>query len=130
MSMMIEKANYEGYVWYSDETMPRVLDGSEAFEPNLKEGENPFIVEAQLYDALQMKSYSIRFWNGGYHVVCYDVPKNVCKLWEVDIVTYGSNRMNNNKLLFWQQWKEVEDNLCLGMKTLVPKALVFVGLKK
>lgn len=127
----MKKAKYVGYVWYSDQTEPLVLDGTELFEPDLTEGNNPFIVEAQLYDASGRKSYSIRFWNGSCHVVSYDVPERVGKQ-EIteDVVAYNSNRMGNRRLLFWQQWKEQQDDLCLGMSTLVPKALVFVGFEK
>lgn len=126
----MEKAKYEGYLWYSDQTMPHVLDGSEEFELHLTEEENPFVVEAQLYDSSRMKSYCIRFWNGQYHVYCYDVPENVCEQCADDIVAYDSNRMGNRKMLFWQQWTEKSDDLCLGMSTLVPQALVFVGFKR
>lgn len=130
MNHIMEKAKYEGYVWYCDQSVPQVLDGSEYFVPNLVAEENPFIVEAQLYDASQGKSYSIRYWDGKYHVACHEVPVNVRERYAADIVAYESNRMNNRDLLFWQQWMGKEDSLCLGMKTLVPKALVFVGFEK
>lgn len=122
----IEKSIYEGYLWYSDAAEPKVYD-QEEFELVIKEDENPFIVEGQLYDTDRMKSISIKFVDGKYIFQTHDVDSLDFNKADVDIKHFMSNRMNGRKLRFLNYWNEMEDALCDNMKVLVPSKRVFAG---
>lgn len=124
--MKIEKSKYQGYLWYSKDKEPRVLDNEE-FGLEIEDAENPFIVEGQLYDKMKRISYSIKFVDGEYITNEYklDELKDV----EYTEQVYYANRMGNKQLRFYQFWREEPDDCCEGMKVLQPKELVFVGFK-
>lgn len=69
--MKIEKSNYQGYVWRSNENAPHVYDGNKEFELEFVDGENPFVVEGFLCDG--EKSISIKFADGRYIIKIYDL---------------------------------------------------------
>jgi CRISPR type III-associated protein (TIGR04423 family) len=124
--MKINKAIYEGYIWYSNEKEPEVIDNKD-FEINIPDTQNPFIIEGQLFDRNNQKSYSIKFVDGEYLVTTYDLSKQGNNYEKKEFL---SNRMDNRILLFRQYWKEEKDELCCGMTTLHPAEFVFVGFKK
>ena len=94
--MKIEKSIYQGYLWYSDQKAPQVLN-NEVFELEIADSSNPFIVEGQLFDGQKVEQ------------------------------VFHSYRMDGEQLKFNLYWREVEDDLCEGMKVLQPAELVFVG---
>ena len=122
--MKIEKSNYTGYLWYSNEKKPKVYQNEE-FELDLDKIENPFVIEGQLYDEGRRLSYSIKFVDGKYIVKEYklDELKDVCYTEQ----TYQGNRMDGTTLCFYQYWREEPDGFCEGMNVLQPNELVFVG---
>ena len=61
--MKIEKSNYQGYLWYSDEKYPRLIE-DETLEIDLNEYINPFIIEGLLCD--KKTSQMIRYVDGIY----------------------------------------------------------------
>lgn len=118
--------NYEGYLWWSHQTSPNVLNDEPISQ--LPEGKNPFIIEGQLYDDKNKKSYSIRFIDGGYMVKSFDL-NNLKELEFID-KQYLPNRLDGVKqLCFKEFWRPVEDKLCEGMDVLQPAEIVFVGFK-
>lgn len=125
--MRIEKARYEGYLWYSDSQQPTVLTGDRDFELEMEDTGNPFIVEGQLYSAETSVSLSIRYIDGAYHVARFEVNEQELQQHTDDLVEYRSQRMQGRTLRFWQTWKREKDPVCLGMETQIPSALVFIG---
>ena len=125
----IEKSTYQGYLWYSDEKKPTVLN-HEDFEITLDEKINPFVIEGHLFDGKQ--SISIKYVDGKYIVKKYvldGLPKEDCTE-----QSFLANRMGDIKVLkFRQYWRErreqreQKDDLCEGMPVLQPAELVFVG---
>jgi CRISPR type III-associated protein (TIGR04423 family) len=118
-------ANYEGYLWWSDQAAPTVLKNGPVKE--LPNGNNPFIVEGQLFDKANNKSYSIRFVDGDYLIHCFDL--NELEKLEYIEKKYLPNRFPDSikKLCFKEFWRPVEDKLCEGMEVLQPAETVFVG---
>lgn len=125
----IEQGKYQGYFWKSDASEPEVLDGA-PFTESLDPMQNPFIIEGQLYDADRGISYSIRYVDGEYVILRWDLKNDLqgedFDYTEKEAAPY---RMKAGKLLFRQYWKAEADALCEGMKVLTPHALVFVGFK-
>lgn len=128
----IEKGNYEGYVWKSDKDAPERIDGEYGNELDPKQ--NPFIIEAQLFDKERGVSYSVKYVDGQYvcrRFVVDSLDYNREEVEEVEIKKFQSNRIKGEKvgMRFLRYWRESEDvdNLCCGMKTLQPAELVFVG---
>lgn len=124
--MKIEKSKYQGYLWYSNDKKPHIINNEE-FEIEKSETENPFIIEGQLYDKAKRVSYSIKFVDGEYIIKEYRLDD----LKDADYTeqTFYANRRDDKRLLFYQYWKEEPDGLCEGMKVLQPAELVFVGFK-
>ena len=123
---------YEGYLWYSDQENPKVLDRQALTLP--EEGTNPFVVEGQLYNESEKLSYSIKYVDGQYIVHQFqvkDAPKDTSRM------AYLSNRMGNRRLLFLRCWEEVFqiDNVDglggpVGLPILMQTKNVFIGFKK
>lgn len=127
--MKIEKSIYEGYLWYSNKTEPKILN-EEEFELEISDNENPFVIEGQLFDADRMLSISIKYVDGEYICNSYNVDSLDFNRTNVEKKEFHSNRMNGYKLQFLQYWIEKEDALCEGMKVLCPTKSVFVGFIK
>ncbi len=127
--MKIEKSIYEGYLWYSNKTEPKILN-EEEFELEISDNENPFVIEGQLFDADRMLSISIKYVDGKYICNSYNVDSIDFNRSNVEKKEFHSNRMNGYKLQFLQYWTEKEDDLCEGMKVLRPTKSVFVGFIK
>ena len=70
MKHTIKRTAYQGYLWYSDEQIPKVFDNEEV-ELELDDTANPFIVEGQLYDMTEDRSISIKFIDGKYIINTY-----------------------------------------------------------
>lgn len=45
MEHQIKNAKYEGYLWQSDQSKPRIIEEGEPLSLTLTDGENPFVVE-------------------------------------------------------------------------------------
>jgi CRISPR type III-associated protein (TIGR04423 family) len=135
---------YEGYLWWSDAASPEVYQNQQLPQWH-EEKSNPFIIEGQLYDKSNNKSYSIRFVDGEYIIRKYDLEKMELekqeKKCETIVKKYLPNRFPESihKLLFKEFWRPVNDKLCgskigkendknfEGMEVLQPAETVFVG---
>lgn len=123
----IPAGNCQGYIWKSDVTEPQVWDG--VFEELiLTDGENPFVLEGQLFNTETLKSYSIKYVDGQYLVKEYQVSADE-QTDGCEERVYYSNRMGDMKLKFIQRWREEDNSDCLNWPVLAPKELVFVGFK-
>lgn len=132
MDLEIKKSKYQGYVWYSDQTEPQILDG-EDFELKRNAMENPFVIEALLYDGAH--SIQVKYVDGSYLVrnICIkDVEGKLSFEPAEDMEFYLPNRMDlkGKVLAFKRYWKQMADPMCEDMKVLVPQPLVFVGFEK
>lgn len=141
----VDKAKYEGYIWMSDSKTPIVYTGQEEVELTLTDGENPFVIEGNLWNAAKHESIKIVYVDGKYRVRKDTVTE--AELAGVDDSTpiaggssvgkvattrkeYFAHRLPQvEKLQFVQYWEAKADEMCEGMDVLVPTKLVFVGLK-
>lgn len=131
----IKPFTYEGYLWMSDKEDPKVYNNETITLP--MEGDNPFVVEGQLYNEKERLSYSIRFVDGQYIVLKHKVTEADMRNPDNQIKTYLSNRMGDKKLQFLRYWEEVpdEDNFTdsnnpNGLPVLTQTKNVFIGFKK
>lgn len=123
----IPASKYEGYVWKSDATKPKVLLGEE-YGPLPSATENPFVIEAQLYDPASHMSYGIKHVDGKYIVTEVNLSEEALKGCVHEEKTFLPHRMEEvTGLRFYQFWREEEDELCDNMKVLQPKELAFAG---
>lgn len=122
----IQKDIYEGYVWMSDQSSPKVIFGE--FELDFELCNKNFVIEAQLFSAESNTSYSVKFVDGEYIVNKYDL--NAMEGVK-ERKKFIANRMDGHTTLcFDQYWVEEPDKYCMNMKTLKPAALVFMGFDK
>lgn len=127
--MKIYKSTYDGYLWYSDQSEPIVLNKCE-FELDIDDSRNPFVVEGHLYDYKNNRSTRIRYVDGHYIYKTYDLNSLMGES-SIDIFYPSSKRFNGKKLRFSQYWREGEpDSLLEGMKVLEPKEYVFIGFEE
>lgn len=119
----------DGYLWFSDEREPRLfLNKPLAGDLFPLKGINPFIVEGNLYDPANGKSYSVRYDGSDTRVYCYDhnkLPQNYNPLEYIPVRLGGAVQ----KLVFRQYWKNEPDPLCEGFEVLKPSSIVFFGFK-
>lgn len=125
----IEKAKYEGYIWWSDKDRPTVYYGEEEVELSLNDGKNPFIIEGNLWDKASKKSIFIRYVDGQYFTnettVKEEDRNNKERCTEKSFIAH---RIDGIRVLrFLQYWETFKDPLCEKMETLRPEKLVFIG---
>lgn len=127
--MKLEKAKYIGYIWESDKTHPAVYYGVDEFEPKFDNNANPFVVEAQLWDAESRTSYSIKYVDGRHERRKYQVTPEALadKNMKKEYVPHRIDKVK--KLVFLQYWNKEADPECEGFDVLVPGERVFVGFK-
>lgn len=130
----IPVGSYQGYTWKSDSPVPTIYNRKPT-EDNILEDiilndeDNPFIIEAQMYDIDNNTSYNVKYVDGKYTAIKYseiDADGNDT----FSLVSYLGNRMDGHNLLFRRYWIEEDDEICEGMKVLQPSSLVFVGFKE
>lgn len=130
----IKPLTYEGYLWMSDQENPNVYENKLVTLP--KEGDNPFVVEGHLFNKKEGLSYTIKYVDGQYIVLEYQVTEIDLKNPDNQIKTYLSNRMGDKKLQFLRYWEDVfdEDNYKdakypYGLPVLTQTKNVFVGFE-
>lgn len=125
--MKIEKSNYQGYTWYSNEKAPRVYNCDKEIELELEDGENPFVVEGFLCDGA--KSISIKFVDGRYIIKTYDLNalSQDKELYDERELYFADNKNLKKVLAFRHYWRVEKDDLCDGMEVLQPAEVVFMG---
>lgn len=132
MEHQIKNAKYEGYLWQSDQSKPKMIEEGESLSLTLTDGENPFVVEGLLWNREENTSIQIRYVDGIYFVTTYKVkPEALAGSITIAPVSYLPHRLPGVKALkFLRQWEEVKDELCENMPTLQLKANIFVGFEK
>lgn len=124
---------WQGYIWMSDADKPEVFFGSkEQKDRGLTDGENPFVVEAQLI--INKLSYSIKYIDGQYYIYQYAIndfydesaSKTVGDI-VAEVLSYAPNKMPDSVLgvKFLRVWREEKAE---EFSALVPAELVFLGL--
>ena len=132
----IPTGSYIGYVWYSDSEVPEVYEPANPLSAlPLNQAGHRLVMEAQLITTEGTKSYSVKFADGRYVAICYDlnVLDELVKKGTIEVAehTYLANRMPTvGSLRFNEYWHPVEDENCMGMKVLSPMEFVFVGFIK
>lgn len=116
----------EGYLWWSDQEQPKVYQ-NEALDICFDETKNPFVVEGQLYDKEEKKSYSIKYVDGQYLINIYEIKDEDFNDSDNETKCYLSNRMGDRWLKFLRYWEPKEDPNCEGLKVLKLTKNVFVG---
>lgn len=119
----------EGYIWMSDQPNPKTFI-NEPVNLVLDEGNNPFIIEGQLYVKNKI-SYSIKYVDGKYFITKYDLSALPTVFESKEYIPNRIKKENTeiSKICFNQYWEPKKDVLCENMEMLVPSAYVFVGFK-
>ena len=126
-----KQARYEGDIWQSDQTQPRVLLDEVFDVESITDDINPFVIEGLLWNAADGISISIRYADGKHIIKEHQVANE--ELQGTSTVTperYISHIKGVGRLCFLRYWKAEEDELCEGFEALRPEKLVFVGFEK
>jgi len=123
--------NYQGYVWFSDKTIPDLFENEPLTGKINLEPSNPFVIEAQLFDKENQRSFSIKYVDNEYIIseFCLDELEKKYGKYSREKQFLG-NRMNDNTLCFKEFWKSEVDAFCDNMNVLKPAEFVFVGFKQ
>ena len=131
----IKSFPYEGYLWMSNKEEPTVYENESVTLP--KEGDNPFVVEGQLYNKTEGLSYSIKYVDGQYFIQEYVVTEADKKNPDNEPKVYESNRMGGRRLQFLRYWEEIFDDDNYkdrdnpnGLPVLTQTKNVFIGFKE
>lgn len=125
----IKIKNSEGYLWWSDQEEPEIYDGK-VIDICLDEKKNPFVIEGQLYDKDEKKSYSIKYVDGQYLINKYKVETIDFSNTDNEPKSFLSNRMEGRWLKFLRYWEEKKDENCMDMPVLTFTKNIFVGFKE
>lgn len=117
----------QGYLWFSDAETPVVYDNVASKEIILKDTDNPFVVEGQLYDSAAKKSCSIKYVDGRYLVNYFQVSDEDIASPTHEVKAFLSNRMEGRMLYFLRYWEASPDEYCLGEDVLKMTKNVFIG---
>lgn len=125
----VEKINfdleYEGYIWYSNQSLPEQRNKiSKSDFTDL-----PFIVEGNLYSKKDEISINIKNIDGEYFItqgILKNLPDD--QITRQEFLAHKLDGIKQIKMI--QFWKEDEDELCEGMKTLKPSWQAFQGFIK
>ena len=126
-----KQPRYEGYIWQSDQTQPRVLLDEVFDVESITDDINPFVIEGLLWNAADGISISIRYVDGKHIIKEHQVTND--DLGGTPSVTpeqYISHIKGVGRLHFLRYWKAEKDEMCEGFETLRPEKLVFVGFEK
>jgi CRISPR type III-associated protein (TIGR04423 family) len=133
-------ASYQGYIWLSDASKPIVLNNEKIekvlvdnkeidLTPFFENNINPFIIEGQLFDEKNKRSFSIKNVDGEMIVVEYDESdlKVDRDSKSYEFVPNSRMGLGDRKLKFLQKWEAEQNADCENMNVLVPAGLVFLG---
>ena len=123
--------SYEGYLWMSNETHPRVFGPDSKVDSHLFDTKNPFVVEGYLFNKQTGISISIKYIDGRYYIYHNEVVASDLNSKDIDSVYYLTQRMKTDKqwAMFLRYMKEKADSSCLGMNVLEVEKEVFIGFK-
>ena len=125
----IPEKEFTGYYWMSDENKPHLLF-KEKFNPDLK-GNNPFIIEGNLFAYDGTVSISIEHIDGQYligRINWEDIDVGIV----LEEETYLSSHKTEDfkKVKFKRAWIAEADPECEGMEVLKPAWRAFTGFEK
>ena len=116
---------YEGYLWYSNQTKPKIVIGNLIAKEIFTK--LPFIIEGNLYCSENGLSISIKNVDGEYQVhqaILKDLPKDQCS--NEEYLAHDLDKIEKIKMV--QYWEESQaDELLAGMTTLIPTWQAFKG---
>lgn len=119
---------FEGYLWPSDQSKPKVLVDEIVDFEYFKQ--LPFIVEGNLWSEEQEISIQIRHIDGVYHLTQYDLKGVEEDYLLDDDVTYVAHDVGFKKYKVVEAWEEQHDELCDKMVSLVPAWTAFKGFSE
>ena len=132
-----DSKKYQGYLWMSDERLPRLLN-DQVFEFTCHDYEEPFIVEGRLWCPDNKTSVSITCVDGKYIVDSVSLDQQPPETMTDE--SYLPNKrlaaalenqgLGGSQLAFKRLWQHRPDPLCENLEVLEPGKLVFVGFKK
>ncbi len=120
------QGEYEGYIQMSDSPIGHIFQKASKLPTwdILHNGIN-YILEMALFEPSSNKSILVRQANDKWFVV-----EKVLTNQEINEADSFYTIKDNLKAKIAQIWQEEEDEFCLGLPTLVPKALLFAGFKQ
>ena len=121
----IKNRHYEGYLWYSDQERPLLVNGN----VTLPKGNNPYIQEGMLWCKEEQISIMIRH-TGRYQIGEFDLNELEKKGAKLEPEQYLAHKLDFSELKFYQLWELEEDPLCAGYQTYKQKAIIFAGFIK
>lgn len=128
--MNIKSGTYQGYLWASDKSEPKVYYNEFISGLSFNNNDNPFIIEGQLINIDDNISYSIKYVDGEYIFKEYDINQlNKIRTSYID-KEYLSNKMGEHKMGIRHYWEGNKDQYCENYEVLQPAENVFIGLKK
>jgi len=122
----IPDLKFTGYIWYSNNAKPKILENEKANFSNFDK--NQFIIEANLFAENENISINIKHIDGKYYISIIElnnIPENA----EIIEKVYLANPTvsKTEKLIFKQCWQEFVDENCENMKVLKPTWTAFTG---
>lgn len=123
----IPQLEYSGYLWYSDEKQPVIIDAKQKFSSEMLQN-LPFVVEGMLYADAEKISIRIVNIDGKYFISKMKISQPSAG----NIYTFfaKSHFGKGQKIRVYEHYEEKADVLNDGMKVLQPVWTAFLGFEK
>lgn len=125
----LPKLQYTGYYWLSDRNKADLLSNQEIELHYYESGgtpTNPFVVEANIYNATENISISVRHLDGKYLIILieWNVPTDG-EVYEHNLL--GQSCFGGRKLRFREAWIPEVDEYSEGFEVLCASWIGFIG---
>ncbi len=117
---------FDGYLWPSNEPKPKTMK-AERVDMTLFQKLLPFIMEGNLWSEELSLSIQIRNVDGAYFIHQFDLSgsEQDSLLDEKEYLAHDLDGVSKYRVV--EAWKEQQDEMLSGMKTLVPAWTAFKG---
>jgi len=137
---------YDGYLWYSNEDRPRIIEEGQYIERKGEDEEvfsgkifspsdvesaiHPFIVEGALFAKDEKISITIRCLDAKYYINQFDLNKHSADVTRSIEHVWHVAKDKRRKAIMEEIWLLKKDDLCEKMQTFYPAFWVFKGFIK
>ena len=122
----IPNLDYQGYLWFSDDSHPEVIDTKNPFDAK-KLTDLPFVVEGMLYAPKDKVSIRIVNFNGDYKIAkmeLVEMPEDGQKTYLLK-KRFG----NHHRIKMYEHWEEQPDPINQNRPVLQPAWSAFIGFQ-
>jgi CRISPR type III-associated protein (TIGR04423 family) len=123
----IPNLSYEGYLWYSDASIPFLINTTQPFNPAMLTS-LPFVIEGMLYNGKEQISIRIVNADGNYMISKMELPE-MKATWKKEYLA-KKHFGEGTRICIYEHWEDKIDPIQDNRPVLLPGWSAFIGFKK